>query len=83
MQWGVSYMIWIPASKWDSREYVANCCIDDGYLLQNEWPIYIFDALPMAIVLVICVKWHENNLTPRKDAIDLEHIEQQLNNERY
>jgi hypothetical protein len=35
----------------------ADLWTEDGYLLQNEWPIYAFDAIPMAIVLVICVAW--------------------------
>ncbi|KAF2032201.1 RTA1 domain-containing protein, partial [Setomelanomma holmii] len=36
-------------------EYVGG---EKGYLLQNEWPIYSFDAVPMAVVLVICVAWY-------------------------
>ncbi|PPJ52371.1 hypothetical protein CBER1_10748 [Cercospora berteroae] len=30
----------------------------DGYLLVNEWPIYVFDAFLMAIVLAICTRWY-------------------------
>ncbi|OQV06598.1 hypothetical protein CLAIMM_11143 [Cladophialophora immunda] len=37
-------------------EYAAG---DDGYLLQNEWPIYVFDAFLMSIVLLICIKWFD------------------------
>lgn len=32
--------------------------VDDGYLLSVEWPIYVFDALPMAIVLLLCNWWY-------------------------
>jgi hypothetical protein len=28
----------------------------DGYLLSHEWPLYIFDAVPM--VCVMCIFWH-------------------------
>ncbi|KAF1363485.1 hypothetical protein EJ07DRAFT_162737 [Lizonia empirigonia] len=31
---------------------------EDGYLLSNEWPIYVFDAALMAIVLAICSCWY-------------------------
>tara|TARA_R110002060_G_scaffold29396_8_gene39703 strand:+ start:274 stop:474 length:201 start_codon:yes stop_codon:yes gene_type:complete len=31
---------------------------EDGYLLQHEWPVYIFDALPMAVVLVLCLTFY-------------------------
>ncbi|KAH7128655.1 RTA1 like protein-domain-containing protein [Dendryphion nanum] len=31
---------------------------EGNYLLVNEWPLYVFDALPMAIVLVICITWY-------------------------
>lgn len=24
----------------------------------REWPVYVFDALPMAVVLVICWLWY-------------------------
>ncbi|CAK1358836.1 unnamed protein product [Cercospora beticola] len=30
----------------------------DAYLLMNEWPIYVFDAFLMAIVLAICTRWY-------------------------
>ncbi|PSN66737.1 RTA1-domain-containing protein [Corynespora cassiicola Philippines] len=35
---------------------------EEAYLLANEWPIYVFDALLMAIVLVICCKWYIREL---------------------
>ncbi|KAL1612127.1 hypothetical protein SLS60_000350 [Paraconiothyrium brasiliense] len=35
---------------------------EDGYLLATEWPIYVFDALLMAIVLAICCKWYVRDI---------------------
>ncbi|KAF2466141.1 RTA1-domain-containing protein [Lindgomyces ingoldianus] len=35
---------------------------DDGYLLSTEWPIYVFDAIPMAIVLGVCSMWYVGKL---------------------
>ncbi|KAH7401287.1 RTA1 like protein-domain-containing protein [Pyrenochaeta sp. MPI-SDFR-AT-0127] len=31
---------------------------EEGYLLANEWPIYVFDAALMVIVLAICSTWY-------------------------
>ncbi|KAH8593053.1 RTA1 like protein-domain-containing protein [Bisporella sp. PMI_857] len=45
---------------------------NDGYLLSREWPIYVFDALPMAIVLFICSKWYVGSIKSEKDVVDLE-----------
>jgi hypothetical protein len=36
--------------------------LDDGYLLQTEWPTYVFDSIPMAAVLVICSSWYVGKL---------------------
>ncbi|KAH7086065.1 RTA1 like protein-domain-containing protein [Paraphoma chrysanthemicola] len=33
---------------------------EDGYLLANEWPIYVFDAAPMVVVLAICCLWFDD-----------------------
>jgi len=30
---------------------------NDGYLLSTEWPIYVFDAVPMLIVMVVYWRW--------------------------
>ncbi|KFY77917.1 hypothetical protein V499_02819 [Pseudogymnoascus sp. VKM F-103] len=49
-------------------EYAAG---EDGYLLQNEWPIYVFDALLMATVLAVCNFWYVGTMRPREDDIDL------------
>ncbi|KAF2686701.1 RTA1-domain-containing protein [Lentithecium fluviatile CBS 122367] len=46
---------------------------DDGYLLQNEWPIYVFDALPMAAVLIICSLWYVGNLASGADS-QVDHV---------
>ncbi|KAL5316355.1 hypothetical protein ACEPPN_015400 [Leptodophora sp. 'Broadleaf-Isolate-01'] len=35
---------------------------ENGYFLSREWPIYVLDALPMAIVVAICVFWHVGRL---------------------
>ena len=29
----------------------------DGYLLSTEWPLYVFDSVPMFVVMVISWKW--------------------------
>jgi hypothetical protein len=44
---------------------LANCVTESGYLLQNEWPVYIFDALLMAIVLGICQEWYFGSMVAR------------------
>lgn len=30
----------------------------NSYLLENEWPLYVFDGLLMVLVLVICIMWY-------------------------
>ncbi|CAN9176144.1 unnamed protein product [Alternaria alternata] len=37
----------------------------DGYLLSHEWPIYVYDFLPMMITLVVCIWWYDPNIKPR------------------
>ncbi|OQE26720.1 hypothetical protein PENSTE_c005G04492 [Penicillium steckii] len=37
---------------------------NDGYLLSNEWPNYIFDAVPMLIAMVCFAVWHPSELYP-------------------
>ncbi|KAH6618831.1 RTA1 like protein-domain-containing protein [Boeremia exigua] len=45
----------------------------DGYLLANEWPIYVFDATLMAGVLVICSYWYIGpTLKQAADLVDSE-----------
>lgn len=46
------------------RECKANEHIDEGYLLSNEWPTYVFDAALMVIVLGICTMWYVRGVLP-------------------
>ncbi|KAF2678367.1 RTA1-domain-containing protein [Lentithecium fluviatile CBS 122367] len=34
----------------------------DGYLLANEWPMYVFDALLMVVVLALCSSWYVGDI---------------------
>lgn len=45
--------------------------IDDAYLLRNEWPTYVFDALLMVGVLGICLKWHIGRMAENSEAIQM------------
>ncbi|KAF2677811.1 RTA1 like protein [Lentithecium fluviatile CBS 122367] len=36
---------------------------EDGYLLMNEWSVYVLDALPMVVVLVVCARWYVGDLS--------------------
>lgn len=40
-------------------EYVMG---KEGYLMQNEWPIYVFDFGPMMLVMIAVFIWHPGNL---------------------
>lgn len=40
-------------------EYAAG---SDGYLLANEWPLYIFDAVLMVAVMAVFYVWYPNDL---------------------
>ncbi|KAF2014277.1 RTA1 like protein [Aaosphaeria arxii CBS 175.79] len=40
----------------------------DGYLLSNEWPLYLYDSLPMMLTLVVCITWYDPNIKPGKMA---------------
>jgi hypothetical protein len=35
-------------------------------LLTHEWPLYLYDFLPMVIVMVVCVVWYDPNIKPGK-----------------
>lgn len=37
---------------------------NNGYLLSNEWPNYVLDALPMFIAMVLFAVWHPSELQP-------------------
>ncbi|EHL02931.1 putative protein RTM1 [Glarea lozoyensis 74030] len=43
-----------------------------SYLLRHEWPIYVFDAVLMAIVLGICQQWYFGSLKAKHDSMDVE-----------
>ena len=55
MLWAVSFYAFLELT---ARLRLTNSCVEDGYLLANEWPIYVFDALLMIIVLGICSLWY-------------------------
>jgi RTA1 like protein len=42
-------------------EYVLG---NDGYLLEHEWPNYIFDAVPMLIAMVCFAVWYPSEMQP-------------------
>ncbi|XPS75623.1 hypothetical protein M3J09_007698 [Ascochyta lentis] len=42
-----------------------------GYLLQHEWPLYIYDCLMMIATLTVCITWYDPNIKPgRKTDIE-------------
>lgn len=50
----------------------------DGYLLNNEWTLYVFDAALMAIVLAVSLLWYEKDIQPKSIPVqDLETSSQQ------
>ncbi|OAL56227.1 RTA1 like protein [Pyrenochaeta sp. DS3sAY3a] len=43
----------------------------EGYLLSHEWPLYVYDFLPMMLTLVVCITWYDPNIKPaRKSDIE-------------
>jgi hypothetical protein len=45
--------------------------MQDGYLLSHEWPLYLYDFLPMALTVAICASWYDPNITPgRKSDVE-------------
>lgn len=36
----------------------------EGYLLQKEWPLYLYDFLLMTLTLAVCVNWYDSNIQP-------------------
>ena len=49
----------------------------DGYLLSNEWPLYIFDAVPMLIVMVVFWRWFPivmNQPTSWRSSVAMAHL---------
>jgi hypothetical protein len=50
--------------------YVSNKR-QEGYLLSHEWPLYVYDFLPMVLTMVVCVAWYDPNIKPgRKTDIE-------------
>lgn len=45
-------------------------CAEDGYLLSHEWPIYVFDALLMVVVLAITFLWYLGKIAPNPKATE-------------
>lgn len=43
----------------------------EGYLLGNEWPLYVFDSVPMAAVMVIFCVWYPSELVQGHEVIDM------------
>lgn len=48
----------------------------DGYLLSIEWPIYTFDALLMAITMLIFLVWYPSTLQSRLKEVSGEPLEE-------
>ncbi|KAH8727987.1 RTA1 like protein-domain-containing protein [Phaeosphaeriaceae sp. PMI808] len=42
-----------------------------GYLLSHEWPLYVYDFLPMVLTLVVCTAWYDPNIKPER-KLDIE-----------
>jgi hypothetical protein len=54
---------------------------NDGYLLSNEWPTYILDALPMFLAMVCFAVWYPSELEPylpKGNTLPIETIEQKV-----
>ncbi|CAG8071755.1 hypothetical protein PENNAL_c0002G07258 [Penicillium nalgiovense] len=45
-------------------EYVMD---NDGYPLMHEWTLYVFDSLPMAVVMIIFFIWYPDQISPSAD----------------
>ncbi|CAI7568839.1 unnamed protein product [Penicillium pancosmium] len=63
MLYAVSALIMIR-SIFRIIEYVLG---NDGYPLAHEWTLYIFDSVPMAIVMVVFFLWYPSELQKNKD----------------
>ncbi|USP80414.1 UDP-Glycosyltransferase/glycogen phosphorylase [Curvularia clavata] len=78
----------IPWPKYIRLLYAASACITirntcrvveyatgrNGYLTTHEWPLYLYDFLPMMVVMIICVVWYDPNIKPHKQAdIEMSH----------
>ncbi|KAF2642018.1 RTA1 like protein [Massarina eburnea CBS 473.64] len=44
----------------------------DGYLLSHEWPLYLYDFIPMMLTLAVCLTWYDPNIKPsRKSDVEV------------
>jgi hypothetical protein len=44
----------------------------EGYLLQHEWPLYIFDSVLMFAVMVVYFLWYPTWITPARTEIEID-----------
>ncbi|KAH2155328.1 hypothetical protein KXW33_008232 [Aspergillus fumigatus] len=58
MLFGVSALI-IVRSVYRVVEYSVG---SNGYLLQHEWPMYVFDTIPMLTVMIIFYIWYPSRI---------------------
>ncbi|CAG7938543.1 unnamed protein product [Penicillium nalgiovense] len=63
MLYAVSALI-LVRSIFRILEYVMD---NDGYPLMHEWTLYVFDSLPMAVVMVIFFIWYPDQISPSAD----------------
>ena len=35
-------------------------------MLSHEWPLYVYDFLPMVLTLAMCIAWYDPNIKPRQ-----------------
>lgn len=64
MLYGVSLLIMVR-SIFRVIEFAVG---KEGYLLQNEWTLYIFDALLMWIVMVVFFMWYPDKVQQKGDV---------------
>ena len=51
-----------------SDHSVSNRLVVTGYLMTHEWAIYVFDALLMALVLLITSTWYLGHIETLTEA---------------
>jgi hypothetical protein len=62
MLYGVSVLIMVR-SIFRAIEYIAG---QNGYLLNHEWTLFVFDSIPMFIVVVTFYVWYPSDIQPRQ-----------------
>lgn len=60
MLYGVSALVMVR-SVFRLIEYAGG---QDGYLLSTEWPLYVFDSVPMWLVMVVFYLYFPDGLQP-------------------